>query len=305
MNQNDIALLTRKTNRRRALQKMTFGALGLATLASSASAQIAINSSETTSPYPPLGLTAQDLAVLDFALNLEYLEAQFYSYATTGAGIEMESVSVTGRGTLGTVIVPDSTQVPFSIPAVQAYAEEITRDEIAHVKFLRGAALAAGKTPVAMPTIDLLNSFNTAAAAAGLPTPFTPFDNDDDFLLGAFIFEDVGVTAYHGAITVLRTAAAKMDFSGIMGTEAYHAANIRTLIYALGLGDAANAISAARDSLGGVGLDQGVVVDGQANIVPADANSLVFARTTAQVLNIVYLSPNGTLGGFFPNGINS
>ena len=64
-------------------------------------------------------------------------------------------------------------------------------------------------------------------------------------------------------------------------------------------------ISAARDSLGGTGLDQGILVNGAANIVPADSNGLVFARTAAQVLNIVYLSPSGAAGGFFPNGVNS
>jgi hypothetical protein len=38
--------------------------------------------------------------------------------------------------------------------------------------------------------------------------------------------------------------------------------------------------------------------------VPTDANGLVFARTVAQVLAIVYFSPTATSGGFFPNGVN-
>ncbi|GAA4988964.1 ferritin-like domain-containing protein [Pseudonocardia tropica] len=243
-----------------------------------------------------------DATVLNFALNLEYLEADFYQRALTGEGLPDDLIG--GAGRPGPVT--GGTKVPFQDDAVRQYAAEISDDERNHVRFLR---TALGDAAVSRPEIDLRASFTAAATAAGLISggeTFDPFASDENFLLGAFIFEDVGVTAYKGAAPLITNKTFLSAAAGILAVEAYHAANIRTSILAKGLADSADKISDARDSLDGADdLDQGVTVDGKANIVPADSTSLVFSRTPGQVLNIVYLTPTAaTSGGFFPNGVN-
>lgn len=89
--------------------------------------------------------------------------------------------------------------------AVQKLAKEIADDEIAHVELLRAAL---GGAAVPCPLIDIGPAFAAAANAATgamLDPAFDPYANDVFFLHGAFIFEDVGVTAYGGAVEPLST----------------------------------------------------------------------------------------------------
>jgi hypothetical protein len=243
-----------------------------------------------------------DAAVLNFALNLEYLEAEFYLRAVTGYGLDDKQID--GIGKIGGVT--GGHQVTFHDPVLKANATEIANDERAHVDFLRAAL---GNAKVARPAIDLDEAFTAAALAAGLIKQgqrFNAFGSEGNFLLAAFVFEDVGVTAYKGAAPLIQNKTFLDAAAGILAVEAYHAGLIRASLQALGAEVATNAISDARDSLDGVDdLDQGLELDGVPNIVPADENAIAFSRSAGQVLNVVYLnSASVTAGGFFPEGVN-
>ena len=254
------------------------------------------------SPLSAEAAAVSDGAVFNFALNLEYLEAEFYSYAAFGQGLDRKFT--TGKGDRGGVI--GGRRVKFDTRAIASIASEIAIDEVDHVKFLRKAL---GGAKVSRPAIDLQNSFTAAAQAAGLIGPkdkFDAFANETNFLLAAFIFEDVGVTAYKGAAPLIKNAAFLEAAAGILAVEAYHAAIIRTKLYDLGQHKAVKAISDARDSLDGKSsLDQGIGTSRQSNLVPTDRNGIVYSRSAGQVLNIVYLNPKSvSKGGFFPKGVN-
>ncbi|MGU3316100.1 ferritin-like domain-containing protein [Sphingomonas sp. M6A6_1c] len=269
---------------------------------------------------PAQAQTLTDADILNFALNLEYLEANFYYYAVYGRGIP--ATSITGVGT--PVAAVGGKQVTFQDSLLAEMAREIAEDELAHVNFLR---TALGTAAVAQPAIDIgvsaTSAFSVAAQAATLVPAggiFDPYASDLNFLYGAFLFEDVGVTAYKGASSLLTNKTYLDAAAGILAAEAYHASMIRTTIDQLGgnVGLKASTIrgdtelvSNARDSLDGTSdLDQGIayVSSGAgptSNIAPTDGNGIAFGRTTGQVLNIVYLNKaQVTAGGFFPSGVN-
>jgi hypothetical protein len=241
--------------------------------------------------------TLKDSDYLNFALNLEYLEAEFYLRAATGTGLSASDTGNTTSKTMG------GSQVPGMSSLQTQYVNEIAQNELDHVRFLRSAL---GSSAVAAPAIDLTNSFNALASAAGLGSSFNPFASYGNFLIGAFIFEDVGVTAYHGAAKLLTSKTNLTAAAEIHAVEAYHAASIRSQIVLAGSTaiSTANAVEGVRSMLGG-GNETTLSATG---IVAADpTNSIGFERTTDQVLHIVYGTGGGAgvkSGTFFPSGLN-
>ncbi len=280
--------------RRRLMTEAGLGALAFGALAAT--------------PAPASAATAlTDPDILNFALNLEYLEAEYYMRGVTGAGLPAKMTG--GVGSTGTVT--GGRRVSFDRPALQGSLEEIMTDEFNHVAYLRAGL---GKYAVAEPSIDFTSAFLALGKAAGFSDDFDPFADELSFLLGAFVFEDVGVTAYSGAAPAITSKAYLAAAAGILSVEAYHAGELRLMLYQNGMATDTAKIAAARAAVSGTGPgfktpadDQGVTTNGQpygtVNIVPTDTNSLAFARTPQQVLSVVYLGGT-TSGGFFPDGVH-
>src|SRR5262252_10771146 len=136
-----------------------------------------------------------EVDILNFALNLEYLEAEFYTYATTGKSITSFGIATKGCANGGNPANGGTTKggakVTFSKDEsiLHDIATQIGADERAHVVLLRGAL---GSSAVAMPNIDL--------SALGFG-----FANQNDFLRAARILEDIKVTTYSSTAGMLKT----------------------------------------------------------------------------------------------------
>ena len=244
--------------------------------------------SATMSGGSPTGATEAitETDVLNFALNLEYLEAEFYTYAVEGKSITSFGIGIDGKATGknlasggettgGSQVIFDNNEI-FS----RDIAAEIGSDERAHVALLRSAL---GTAAVAKPTINL--------NALGIG-----FGSQVDFLTVARILEDIGVTAYTGAAGMLKTPGVITTAARLLAAEAEHAGSIHTQVAKLMIASS--------------------TVDG-ADLIPPPSgketqylsinlsNGLAATRTAGQVLYLAFgMQANSREGGFFPTGLN-
>jgi len=240
-----------------------------------------------------------DEDIFRFALNLEYMEAEYYLRGTTGKGIGEADLGANPGKVVG------GKEVDFKHKSIREFTEEVAGNELAHVRFYRKTQ---GDKAIDRPSIDFEQGFAAVAKGAGLSPDFDPFANEANFLLGGMLFEDVGVTAYAGAATVIKKKEFLKAAAGILAVEAYHMGMARSQLYQMGedARKAANAISDARDKLDGPeDKDQGIEVDGKANFVPSTPDAIAFTRTPQEVLRIVYLTDKSGVssGGFYPEGL--
>ena len=257
---------------------MAAGAAGMLGVAGCSNAGPAAVAPGNTSP------TVQD--ILNFALNLEYFEASYYSYIVTGAGLPA-SLMGTSPGT-----VTGGQQVTFQYSAIANIAANLMTEEVEHVQLLIAtinSVFGAGAA-ISMPNLNL--------AAAGAVT------NDATFVATSRTIEGVGVSAYAGGAQYLTSNIVALDYAAqILSTESQHEGALRQACIYFPSG---TITSPAADA-----LDTPPTVTEFFNT--NNSTGLALARTISQVLGIVYTGPNAatttpatgiTKGGFFPSGFN-
>ena len=265
--------LKSENGRRDFLKKAGLGSLGVAGL--SVVGTGLLNSSATEMQAETGGLTATDIAILQFALNLEYLEAEFYTKATTGKTLAEIGIPISGMGDSDPTV--GGQMVNFGDETVAEVAKEIAYDEQQHVLDIRAAL---GSNVIAKPAINL----NALGQVSNL----------SQFLAEARAFEDVGVSAYGGAAPLIKSKQILAAAVRIALTEGEHTGNIRLLV------DLHNVPTTPVDEQDILPPPSG------SKFFSVSKQALTVVRTPSQVLAILYGSktPGTNHGGFFPEGVN-
>ena len=236
--------------------------------------------------------------VLNFALNLEYLEANFYYFAATGNTIPTSSSGTPTGPVTGTSA--ELTAAVQANPTVLALATALYHDELNHIAVLQQTITSLGaESPITQPALNY--------AANGTVTTVA------QFLAAARQFTALGNSAYAGAAvdlvsnTTVLTAAAQ-----ILGAEGQHlgAVNYQCIT---------ENVTASFSTYTGTPSPYLDPMDQPPNptqyftvfLSGAEAGFSP-ARTTSQDLGVVYgastpsaYAPTGiTSGGFFPQGVN-
>jgi hypothetical protein len=225
---------------------------------------------------------------LNFFLNLEYLEAEYFLLATSGTGLPSTLV---GGSAAGPVV--GGSQVPFQTTAYKQIATQFAQQELEHVAFIRGQIFAGA---VARPQINFTAGFQTIGSVTGLGASFNPFANEQNFLLGALFLEDLMATTYAGSLGENTNA-----LGALLGEEAYHGGIIRSLIFLAG----GSLLSSSTDITNyGATIGAGSLPAIATSVAPATSSGTIPGRGIEQALEIVYGSRVSGQGSFFPAKLN-
>ncbi|KAK6146247.1 hypothetical protein DH2020_020116 [Rehmannia glutinosa] len=278
-----------------------------------------------------------DVDLLEFPLNLEYLEAEFFSWGALGRGLDSFAPNLTMGGPPPIGV----TKAKLS-PVIKDIIAQFALQEFGHLRFTLNSLysldnschspftrlLAIQKTVPGFPR-PLLNlsaaSFATVmnnAFEKPLEPPFDPYANDINYLLASYVIPYVGLTGYVGANPKLQSPTSRRLVAGLLGVESGQDAVLRALLYErafvkvypyeITVAEFTNKISSLRNKLGKRGLkDEGLIVkpiqgaEGKipGNVLVGDQYSLSFGRTPEEILRIVYgTGKEDKPGGFYPKG---
>jgi len=149
------------------------------------------NNPALTIPASGKKATTSDVAILNFALGLEYLEATFYAQ-----------------------VVAAHQAHPYLTPASYNAAQKLAQDEAVHVEAILEILTARGATPVAKPAFKF---------------PPAVFISNLAFLDTASAMEETGVGAYLGGAPQVQDKDVLKFAASVYGIETRHASLIRLL----------------------------------------------------------------------------
>ena len=228
---------------------------------------------------------------MNYLLNLEYLEAEYYLRATTGSGLPAGLIGSSPGAVTG------GAKVPFQTPFYSSVAAEFATIEQDHVQSLQGVLFSGA---VSRPTINFTAGFQAVGSLSGIGSSFNPFADESSFLLGAFFLADLVSTAYAGVFGVDSGL-----LGSIMNVECYQGGVMRAIVISTGgtLLANATAIKNYRSTYGG-GAETSLTAGTQSWTALYTELGASAIRQPSSILELLYESSTGVSGSFFPKKFN-
>ncbi|KAG9152969.1 hypothetical protein Leryth_023757 [Lithospermum erythrorhizon] len=270
------------------------------------------------SGYPSHGvpIDCRDIDLMQFAVNLEHLECEYFLYGSLGYGLDKVAPELTWGG-------------PPPIGAQKANLDFVSRKIIEEFGYQEVGHLRALKTTVGgfpRPLLDLsaknfAELFNSAFGYE-LDPPFDPYRDSISYMLASYVIPYMGLLGYVGTNPNINGYITKRLLAGLLGVEAGQDAVIRHYLYERAtkavhpynytVAEFTIKISNFRNQLAMCGIrDEGIIVPRElgaenrtkSNVLSANYNSLSYRRTPREILRVVYSTGNESVpGGFFPKG---
>ncbi|KAF9620961.1 hypothetical protein IFM89_015783 [Coptis chinensis] len=227
--------------------------------------------------HPPYAIPiyVEDVDLLQFAENLEYLEADFFLYGALGYGLDVVAPNLVIEGP------PPIGGMKANLDnLMEGIITEFAYQEVGH---LRALLLTVGAIP--RPQLDLTscNFPNIFDEAFGfqLDPPFDPYANSLNYMLASYVIPYMGLL-----------------LAGLLGVESgqdavirmyvYKRANITVYPYNHAVAEFTNRTSELRNRLAMCGIkDEGIIVPPElgaenrtsSNVLSANAYSISYSRT--------------------------
>ncbi|RYR12602.1 hypothetical protein Ahy_B04g070067 isoform H [Arachis hypogaea] len=226
-----------------------------------------------------------DADLIEVALNLEYLEAEFFLYGAEGYGLDVVNPNLTEGGPS-----PIGGKIADLSPLIKDIIFQFGLQEVGHLRAIKSTVRGFSR-PLLNISSAIFGQIINNAFGKRLEPPFDPYANDINYLIASYVIPYVGLNGYVGANPLLQSATAKASVT-----------------------EFTNRISNLRNKLGREGIkDEGLVVpkelgaEGEVtgNILSANDYSLSYPRTPKEILRIVYGTGDEHVpGGFYPLGAN-
>ncbi|XP_059651043.1 ferritin-like catalase Nec2 [Cornus florida] len=270
--------------------------------------------------YPPnaVPVANEDVDMLQFPLNLEYLEAEFYLFAALGYGLDV----VAPQQAMGGPPPIGARKANLDFP-VQDIIKEFAYQEVGHLRAIKSTVGGFPRPLMDLSSKNFAKLFDEAFGYKLLP-PFDPYRDSLSYMLGSYVIPYMGLVGYVGTNPNLIGYKSKMLLAGLLGVEGGQDAVIRTYLYErlnetvkpynITVAEFTIRISELRNKLAMCGIkDEGIIVPLElgaenrttSNVLSANTDSLSYSRIPAEILRVLYDSGDESMpGGFYPMGGN-